>query len=388
MSTTPASPVAPGALEHATKAYGELEAEVIRPGLCTECRACVNLCEAEGLNALELDLGAFTFDESRCTSCGLCYAVCPEVSWSWDDLKGRFHVADSDIGRILKLTSAVTRNAEIREASADGGVATSILMYLLESKHVDGAVLSRAGDPLGPNLFIARSVEDIRQASGLRAGRGATLATGGGLVTNLDTVAFLRELHRQDPTSKERLAVVGTPCQTYTVRRMQQIGVAPADRVDTVIGLFCYEALPLNKVQWRRFEEATGLHVEDVERVQMREELVLTMKDGRTKRIDLDVASLLAGPNCLRCADYSSRLADLSLGAVGSSPGFTTVIVRTERGRSIFDGAKEAGYVAEATELFDSLSPEEVARRVQGRLEEQSRKKTELARQAGTKIRF
>lgn len=373
-------------IEHATKAYGELEAEVIGPGLCTECRACVDLCASEGLNALELDLGAFTFDETRCTSCGLCYAVCPEVPWSWDDLKGRFHLSESEIGRILKLTSAVTRNAEIREASADGGVATSILMYLLDSGSVDGAVLSRAGDPLGPNLFVARSKEDIREASGLRAGRGATLATGGGLVTNLDTIAFLRDLHKKDPTSKERLAVVGTPCQTYTVRRMQQIGVAPADRVNAVIGLFCYEALPLNKVQWRRFEEATGLHVEDVERVQMREELVLTMKDGRTKRVDLNVASLLAGPNCLRCADYSSRFADLSLGAVGSSPGFTTVVVRTERGRSLFEGAKEAGYLAEACELFDSLDSDEVARRIRVRLEEQTRKKVELARRSGVTV--
>ena len=373
-------------LEGATKGFGELEAEVIKAGRCTECRACVDLCAADGPEALSLDLGAFRFDADKCTACGLCYAVCPEAPWAWDDLQDRYDAQEGTIGHVSSLSSAITRSAIIKDRSADGGVASSLLWYLLDTGEIDGAILSRDSGPLGPNMFVARTRDEILAATGLRAGRGASMATNSGVVVNLDTIAHLRRMHKDDPASAERLAIVGTPCQTYTVRRMQQVAVSPTPRIGIVFGLFCYEALPLNKVQWQRFEEATGLRVGDVEKLQMREELVLTMRDGRTERIDLDTASLLAGPNCLRCSDFSSRFADLSLGAVGSSPGFTTVVVRTQRGRALFDGALEAGYVTEWTTLFREGGREESERKIRRQLEEQTLKKIELARRHGAQI--
>ncbi|MEK6851644.1 MAG: Coenzyme F420 hydrogenase/dehydrogenase, beta subunit C-terminal domain [Candidatus Thermoplasmatota archaeon] len=371
--------------ESATKGFGELEAEVIKAGACSECRACVDICTADGPEALELDLGRFTFHQDRCTGCGLCYAVCPEVPWAWEDLQERYEIEASEIGKERALSSAVTRSAIIKSRSADGGVVTSLLWYMLDTGQVDGAILAKADGPLGPTLFIARTRDEVLQAAGLRAGRGTSLATRLGVVTNLDMMGFLRRLYKDDPASAERLVLVGTPCQIHTLRRMQQVGVAPAPRVYASLGLFCYEALPLNKVQWHRFEEATGLRVEDVERIQMREELVLTMKDGRTKRIDLDTASLLAGPNCLRCTDFSNRFGDLSLGATGSDPGFTSVVVRTELGRALFEGAIEGGYVMEWTSVFDKEGGKDVAHRVRGRLVDQTHKKQELAKHAGKK---
>jgi len=371
--------------ESATKGFGELEAEVINAGRCTECRACVDLCAADGPDALEMDLGAFRFDPDTCNGCGLCYAVCPEVPGAWEDLRIRFEIEESEIGHAATVTSAVTRDAGVKAKSADGGVVTSLLWYLMDTGQISGAILSRDYGPVGPNLFVARTREEILAASGVRAGRGASLATTLGVVTNLDLIAFLRKLHKEDPSGDERLALVGTPCQAYTLRRLQQIGVAPATRVSTVLGLLCYEALPLNKVQWQRFEDATGLRVEDVEKVRMREELILTMKDGRTKNIDLDTASLLAGPNCLRCVDFTCRFADLSLGAVGSQPGFTTVVVRTGRGRSIFDGAVADGYIAEWSSVFEERSGGSVGTRIREQLVEQTRKKADLAARAGPK---
>jgi coenzyme F420 hydrogenase subunit beta len=383
--TEPDVQASPWAQETATKGFGELEAEVINAGLCTECRACVDLCAADGPEALQLDLGAFRFDADRCTGCGLCYAVCPEAPASWEDLRDRFEIDASPIGKDRTVTSAVTRSAIVKERSADGGVATSLLWFLLDSGAIDGAILSKNNGPVGPNLYVARTRDEVLQSTGLRAGRGTSLATRFGVITNLDLMSFLRTLHKEDPTSVERLALVGTPCQAYTIRRLQQIGVAPAPRISPVLGLFCYEALPLNKVQWARFEQATGLRVEDIEKIQMREELVLTMRDGRTKRVDLDTASLLAGPNCLRCADYSNRFADLSLGATGSEPGFTSVVVRTDRGRAILDAALEAGYITEWKSLFDEQSGKALEQRLRDRLAGQTRKKVELTQRAGAK---
>jgi len=358
---------------------------VIDSGLCTECRACVDLCAAEGAHAIDMDMGKFRFDSDRCTACGMCYAVCPEAAGAWDELRGRFAIDGGAIGRELAVTSAVTRSAAVKQRSADGGVATSLLWYLIDTGRIDGAILSGGPGPLGSSLFVARTRDEVLQGTGLRTGRGATLATAYGVVTNLELMTFLRELHKAAPDGRERYALVGTPCQTYALRRMQQVAVAPTPRVLLSIGLFCYEAFPLNKVQWRRFEKATGVRVEDVEKFQMREELVLTVRDGQTIRVDLDTASLLAGPNCLRCADFSNRFADLSLGATGSDPGYTTVVVRTEAGREAFDGAVGEGYLSE----WGSQFSEDVSRgrggQIRARLEAQTRKKERLTRTDGSR---
>ncbi|SRR6266571_1111340 len=385
MTSAPAAAEPRFASEHAARGFRELEGEVITPGLCTECRACVDVCTADGPEALALDLGRFDFCADRCTGCGLCYAVCPEVPWAGSEFERQFEIQATAIGKERALTSATTKSPAIRSRSADGGVVTSLLWYLLDTNQIDGAILSRGNGPVGSGSFLARTKGEILQASGTRVGRGGTLSGSTEFVVNLDTVAFLRHLHRMDPDSRERLAMVGTPCQTYAIRRMQQLAVAPSRRVTVVLGLFCYEALPLNKVHWQRFEDATGLRVEDIERVQMREDLVLTMRDGRTERIALDTASLLAGPNCLRCADFSNRFADIALGASGSDPGFTTVLARTELGRGVLDGALDAGYIAEWSSVFDSESREDVESRLRTRLVEQTRRKVQLARSDGVK---
>ena len=45
---------------------------------------------------------------------------------------------------------------------------------------------------------------------------------------------------------------------------------------------------------------------------------------------------------CQYCIDYVAELADISVGAVGSPDGWTTVIVRSELGQKLFDSAVKA----------------------------------------------
>ena len=42
---------------------------------------------------------------------------------------------------------------------------------------------------------------------------------------------------------------------------------------------------------------------------------------------------------CQYCIDYVAELADISVGAVGSPDGWTTVIIRSELGQKLFDSA-------------------------------------------------
>ena len=49
--------------------------------------------------------------------------------------------------------------------------------------------------------------------------------------------------------------------------------------------------------------------------------------------------------SCRDCRDFTNRLADVSLGGVGSPEKWTTVLIRTERGKKVFDDAVKGGYI-------------------------------------------
>jgi len=49
--------------------------------------------------------------------------------------------------------------------------------------------------------------------------------------------------------------------------------------------------------------------------------------------------------SCKNCKDFTNRLADVSLGGVGAPESWTTVLVRTKRGKGIFDTAVKESYI-------------------------------------------
>ena len=63
--------------------------------------------------------------------------------------------------------------------------------------------------------------------------------------------------------------------------------------------------------------------------------------------IEIPLAEVRATvPNsCDYCFDMTSEFADVSVGVVEGRSGMNTLIVRTERGRAIVDGAVKAGYL-------------------------------------------
>jgi coenzyme F420 hydrogenase subunit beta len=373
--------------ETATKGFAELNDEIIRTGHCSQCMACIEVCREEGRNALAFEDETFRFEEDACSHCGVCYAVCPELATATRDLDELYRVNDSDIGRYLLVTSAMTRDRDIHRRSADGGVVTSILCYLLEAGLVDGALLSRPGGPWGREPFIARTRPEVLDAAGYRSGRQGTLTGLADVVASLQMMSFLRQIHRVAEDDVGRLAVVGLPCEIYALRKMQLTQVAPTPAVEYVLGLFCYENLSLAGWRLARFERITGVPVTEVTKVNMRESLVLTLRSGDVKHVDLDELSQVVATNCLRCVDFTSRYADISVGNLGSEEGFNTVVVRNERGFSGYQGALQAGYLIEWEDIFHrGNGAEPIAERVLPSVVAQTKKKEALASAKGRRF--
>ncbi|CAD7769303.1 MAG: hypothetical protein KIIPBIDF_00038 [Candidatus Methanoperedenaceae archaeon GB50] len=55
------------------------------------------------------------------------------------------------------------------------------------------------------------------------------------------------------------------------------------------------------------------------------------------------------------CTDFASEFADLSVGSVGSPDGWSTVVIRSEKGEQVMNGIIEAGKIEEGDVKIDMV---------------------------------
>ena len=118
-----------------------------------------------------------------------------------------------------------------------------------------------------------------------------------------------------------------------------------AHRVDAVvltIALMCtknfdYEALTLRELRDKRGVDLDRVSKMDV----IRGRMIVEYRDGELA-VDEPVKDFhgAALKGCDECADFLGRSADISVGSVGSMNGWTSVLIRTERGRLAFQAAR------------------------------------------------
>ena len=107
--------------------------------LCCQCGLCSSICP---VNAIDLIKDYLYIDEGKCISCGLCYEVCPRSFQVKDLIENMFRRDESvrytkGLGYYKNIYSARTVKYSIKKVGQNGGIATSLLYYLLESKLVD-----------------------------------------------------------------------------------------------------------------------------------------------------------------------------------------------------------------------------------------------------------
>lgn len=367
--------------------FWELEAGVIEADRCIRCGTCVAACPTNSIGVSdETGLPELV---KMCTGCSLCWDFCPrgglryEATWppsTPSDLPEATPVelvtkpdpADSywkitgaapgeGLGRVEATYAA--RAAKRVDGSQDGGVVTALLGALLDSGEIDGALVAKPSDdpdePWKAIPTVARTAAELRAAAGSFYNQSMGLA---GLdLTGLGLPA------------KPRLAVVGTPCEVQGLRAMQArrwpTGSHRVDAVVLTIALLCtksfdYEALMLDELRRRR-----GIDLDRVSKVDVtRGRLIVEYLDGAVA-LDEPIKAFhgAALKGCDECADFLGRAADISVGSVGSADGWTSVLVRSERGRTAVEAARRALDIrelddAEALIRLDELD-QKIARR-------------------------
>jgi coenzyme F420 hydrogenase subunit beta len=318
------------------KIFKALLEEVIHRNLCEGCGACIAACP---VSAIDMWHETPTL-VSKCILCEFCYYSCPKTETSIEDIEkkifGRTRKPEEAIGIYLNCYSARSKKEEILKVAQDGGIVTSLLAYALQERVADAAVTSGVSvkEPWKPVPKVALSFKELLESAGTRYSVSSILV---GLMSAVEEYA------------KNKIAIVGTPCQIIALRKMETSphGVLKlAEKVSLVLGLFCMESFYYDELISKYIQKKKGVDINKVSKFLISKGKFIVRAGGQDAiNVPLDEVKMYARLSCHTCTDFTSELADISVGSVGSPEGWSTVIIRTERGKKIFEDAVKAGFI-------------------------------------------
>ncbi len=332
--------------------------------LCMGCGTCRSACTKSAIRIVlnERDgLYMPMVDKNKCSDCGLCVDVCPGLSVDFNQLNfevfGR-QPEEAWLGNHIGLCIGHASDYEIRCNSSSGGVITALLIFALEHGIIDGAMVAKMKEdrPLEPEVFLARTSEEIISASGSK-------------YCPVPTNMGLREILG----SEGKFAVVGLPCHIQGLRKLEIMNKKLKDRIALRLGLMCSNNTTFLGTEY--FLKKWGIEKEQVKEIRFRDRgwvmnynTLAILKDG-TKRI-LPRGGNRGGslfqsilhkytyhydfviPRCLTCCDHTAEFSDVSFGdprlpelTRSEKAGKSLIVSRTQIGEDILRRAECIGSI-------------------------------------------
>jgi len=319
------------------KTFQDLIKEVHEKGICQECGGCTSFCSAafeEVIGFKKPNSPPEYVNKDACLECGICYYLCPQTHILDDELNKTYKFTDfksMPLGHSEDIFSCQSTDPDFLKYGTDGGVVNSIINYMIEKKLIDGAIVAKVQGPFSREAMFAGDKMDLIKGSGIKLE----------ISTQLDEIqnfcTYTRSIPQLNHYKFKKLAIVGTPCQIYTIRCMQNLGVTPSEYIEICLGLFCYHNFLFDKSQIKRFEKDFDVKFENITKINIKEDLILKIDpEGRVVHIPFDKIVNYVRPACFSCADFTNIYSDISFGGLGSPDKYTTVIPRTEKGKKLF----------------------------------------------------
>ncbi len=325
--------------------WSHLYKEVVTSGLCTGCSACVVACPYD---VLGYDHAATykpfhveaTGGVDDCThgerGCTLCTRACPRFR-EWEPeidqhLFGRPRTEEEVAGVSEQVVLARATDPELHDAGQDGGLVSAMLVWALEHDVIDAALVSALeGD--GTSWKAVPAV--VRDRAGV-------IGTSGSRYTySANPLAYAEAIDG----GAERIALVGMGCQASApgVMAARKAGKV-ARRFVLSIGLMCSKTFD-DAIFPELFEARYGLRREDIAKMNIKGVFQVWMRDGAYHEIPLKEAHGWTREGCMSCPDFAAEHADISTGGIGAFNDWTLTVIRTERGRELFDAMSEGGAI-------------------------------------------
>jgi len=323
------------------RSFEDLIKEVQERNLCHRCGGCVTFCTAINYGALELGENGYPHykDKEKCIECGICSMLCPENDELDAEIKEQASWSEP-AGRIMATNIVRARDQQVLERATDGGAVTGILLHLLDTGRIDGAIVSKHVGLFNREPYLASTKEDIFEACGsfFDASHGMVLYS-----EHYSTFSpSIQALSTVKKIGVNRVAFVGTPCQIVTLRKMQALGVVPSDSIYCHLGLFCAGNFAFDDNSRKRLEKIGDFKWSDVKKINIKGKMYIYLNSGVIHTLPLDEVDFIKRNACRYCDDYTAEYADLSFGGIGAHEGWTTVVTRTPLGMSILNSAERS----------------------------------------------
>lgn len=238
-----------------------------------------------------------------------------------------------------------TNDGEVRRKAASGGILSSILIYLLEHKKIDGAVVLRMSPkiPWLSEPHIATTKEEILEAAQSKY-----------------TISSVNEILPEIEKFEGKLAYVGLPPQVQSIRKLQEINDPSVKAIKYIFGPFYGNTLYFSSIisflksyKIKDYRDISKLYFRYGEwpgnmRVETKQGKVIELKKFHANY--LIPFHILR--NSLYCTDFTNEYTDISGGDAWSpvyedrGKGFSMIITRSKTGQHIIDDMVKEGLLS------------------------------------------
>lgn len=304
--------------------------------LCTACGACILSCPQRAISIIEDSAGFLKarIDRSLCINCAKCLDICPQFNFpQFNSLDDYF------IGNYLESYIGHANNKRVREVGQSGGIVTALLLYLLDSKKIDNAILNRFNpETLSTEVKLASSDEDV-------------LKSAGSLYVQSSVLSEI------DPSKKSAIVTLG--CQSQGLMALKRRKLY---KPEYIIGLICagnYSRQYIEAIIGDRYLN------KDIEYFRFRDKrfsgwpgnIAIYLRNGKIINMNPKVRHRLKKVyecyHCLFCFDQMNIMSDLVIGdpwgiKINNNDrtlGESIIIARTEKGKELIDEAISKGYI-------------------------------------------
>ncbi len=301
--------------------FRNLDKAVIESDRCIKCGTCVAACPSDSIGID--DTSNHPTLVSMCTGCSRCWDFCPRGGLRYERL---LDLVDTEI----RETYAVRAKSEkISNSGQDGGAVTTILSELLSKEMIDGAIIATEDNekPMKGKPFLATNKEELWKNAG-------------SFYNQTIQLGHIEDLLEDISLDNPKLALVGTPCITEGTKALQKYKWKnELDTIKYTIGLMCTRNFEYNRLQAVLIYK--GVDLNDVDKIDIREGTLYAYDKNKNILLEENINEFddAALRGCIECSDFTSKGADISAGNIGSKEGYTTLIVRTEKGKRMLNNS-------------------------------------------------